>query len=58
MYVGRIVELAPTEALFTTPQHPYAEALLSAVPEPDPRRRTQRIVLQGERRKQGFGRLH
>ena len=48
MYVGRIVEMAPTEALFTTPKHPYAEALLSAVPEPDPRLRTQRIVLQGE----------
>ncbi len=48
MYVGQIVELAPTEALFTTPKHPYTEALLSAVPKPDPRLRTQRIVLGGE----------
>lgn len=48
MYVGQIVELAPTGALFTTPKHPYTEALLSAVPKPDPRLRAQRIVLQGE----------
>jgi peptide/nickel transport system ATP-binding protein len=48
MYVGRIVEVAPTEALFTAPRHPYTEALLSAVPVPDPRIRAQRIVLEGE----------
>jgi peptide/nickel transport system ATP-binding protein len=48
MYVGRIVEMAPTGKLFTTPRHPYTEALLSAVPEPDPRLRSQRVVLQGE----------
>ena len=48
MYVGRIVETAPTEALFTTPKHPYTEALLSAVPKPDPRLRKERIVLAGE----------
>ena len=48
MYVGRIVETAPTEKLFATPRHPYTEALLSAVPIPDPRRRAERIVLQGD----------
>jgi len=48
MYVGRIVELGETEELFTSPKHPYTAALLSAVPEPDPRTRTKRIVLQGE----------
>ena len=48
MYVGRMVELAETEAIFTTPRHPYTAALLSAVSEPDPRVRTRRIILQGE----------
>jgi peptide/nickel transport system ATP-binding protein len=48
MYVGRIVETAPTEALFATPRHPYTEALLSAVPKPDPRLRARRIALEGE----------
>ena len=48
MYVGRMVELAETDALFRTPRHPYTAALLSAVPEPDPRMRSKRIVLQGE----------
>jgi peptide/nickel transport system ATP-binding protein len=48
MYVGRIVEMAGTERLFSTPKHPYTEALLSAVPKPDPRLRAQRIVLEGE----------
>ncbi len=48
MYVGRIVETAPTEALFSMPKHPYTEALLSSVPKPDPRLRSERIVLQGE----------
>ena len=42
------MELASTEELFTAPKHPYTEALLSAVPEPDPRRRAQRIVLSGD----------
>jgi len=48
MYVGRMVELAGTEELFSRPKHPYTAALLSAVPEPDPRMHSQRIVLQGE----------
>jgi peptide/nickel transport system ATP-binding protein len=48
MYVGQIVEMADTVPLFTAPRHPYTEALLSAVPKPDPRLRAQRIVLEGE----------
>ncbi len=48
MYVGQMVELAETDQLFSAPKHPYTAALLSAVPEPDPRLRARRIVLQGE----------
>lgn len=48
MYVGRIVEMAETEAIFAHPRHPYTEALLSAVPKPDPRLRSKRIVLEGD----------
>jgi oligopeptide/dipeptide ABC transporter ATP-binding protein len=48
MYLGKIVELAATEALFTRPRHPYTEALLSAVPKPTPRAKKTRIVLKGD----------
>ncbi|MDE2292753.1 MAG: ABC transporter ATP-binding protein, partial [Elusimicrobia bacterium] len=50
MYLGRIVELGPTETLFVDPQHPYTEALLSAVPVPDPsvEKRRKRIILTGD----------
>ena len=48
MYLGRIVELAPTGELFNHPLHPYTKALLSAIPVPDPRRTTNRLVLEGE----------
>jgi len=48
MYLGRIVELAPTRAVFAHPQHPYTEALLSAVPVPDPTVQRKRIILAGD----------
>ncbi len=48
MYVGQIVEMTTTQELFARPLHPYTEALLMAIPVPDPRRGKQRIVLEGD----------
>jgi len=48
MYLGRIVERAPAAAIYTGPRHPYTRALLSAVPEPNPRATRERIVLSGD----------
>jgi peptide/nickel transport system ATP-binding protein/oligopeptide transport system ATP-binding protein len=48
MYLGRIVEVAPRDALFTAPRHPYTEALLDSVPIPDPALRREKDVLTGE----------
>ena len=48
MYLGKIVELAERRELFADPMHPYTKALLSAVPVPDPQKKTQRTVLQGD----------
>ncbi len=48
MYLGKLVELANVDSLYAQPRHPYSVALLSAVPEPDPRRRKKRLVLKGD----------
>jgi oligopeptide/dipeptide ABC transporter ATP-binding protein len=48
MYLGRIMELGRVEQIFDAPQHPYTQALLSAMPEPDPDHQKEQIVLQGE----------
>jgi len=48
MYLGKIVELTDKRSLFTDPQHPYTEALLSAVPVPDPKIQRKRVILSGD----------
>jgi peptide/nickel transport system ATP-binding protein/oligopeptide transport system ATP-binding protein len=48
MYLGRLVEVSDRDALFEAPHHPYTQALLSAVPAPDPERRRTRIILRGD----------
>lgn len=48
MYLGRIVEYAHRDQLYSNPLHPYTKALMSAIPEPDPTRRKDRILLRGE----------
>jgi peptide/nickel transport system ATP-binding protein len=48
MYLGRVVEIGPTEEIFATPRHPYTKALLAAIPEPDPDKMLPRDLPRGE----------
>jgi oligopeptide/dipeptide ABC transporter ATP-binding protein len=48
MYLGKIVELADKRNLFARPRHPYTQALLSAIPVPEPALKRQRVILQGD----------
>jgi oligopeptide/dipeptide ABC transporter ATP-binding protein len=48
MYLGKVVEIAPSEAIYSNSRHPYTRALLSAVPIPDPKPKKDRMVLEGD----------
>lgn len=48
MYLGKIVETGPGESIYRNPQHPYTRSLISAIPVPDPHRRSERVVLRGD----------
>jgi oligopeptide/dipeptide ABC transporter ATP-binding protein len=48
MYLGQLVEVGSAATIYQTPAHPYTQALLSAIPQPDPLRRSKRIVLEGD----------
>ncbi|WP_271398483.1 ABC transporter ATP-binding protein [Salinicoccus roseus] len=48
MYLGKIVEIGDTKSIFENPQHPYTKALLSAIPVPDPKKKSERIFLRGD----------
>ncbi len=48
MYLGQIVEMAPKKSLFSGPKHPYTQALLSAIPHPNPRKNKERVILEGD----------
>ena len=48
MYLGNLVEVGATTDLFRTPRHPYSEALITAIPQPDPKRKVERVILEGQ----------
>ncbi|PJF25792.1 MAG: hypothetical protein CUN53_10985 [Phototrophicales bacterium] len=48
LYLGKVVEVADVETIFTAPKHPYTQALISAIPEPDPEGGREQIILKGD----------